>query len=140
MACCDPFLLRNEENRMKKSLIIGLLFLAAFSCSKSPEERISDLFQTGIHQVDRYELDAALATFKKIGEIDPSTPLGHYGSGLVFERQLQYYDALLYFVCSCFCRGMEVIHASRAVERCGSNGCGVFPAVSRGSRSAIHNG
>jgi tetratricopeptide (TPR) repeat protein len=79
---------------MRKCLIIGLLSLAAFGCSKSPEERIFDLFQTGTRQVDRYEFDAALATFKKIGEINPSTPLGHYGSGLVFERQLQYYDAL----------------------------------------------
>lgn len=79
---------------MRKCLIIGLLSLAAFGCSKSPEERIFDLFQTGTRQVDRYEFDAALATFKKIGEINPSTPLGHYGFGLVFERQLQYYDAL----------------------------------------------
>ena len=79
---------------MRKCLIIGLLSLAAFGCSKSPEERIFDLFQTGARQVDRYEFDAALATFKKIGEIDPSTPLGHYGSGLVFERQLQYYETL----------------------------------------------
>jgi tetratricopeptide (TPR) repeat protein len=79
---------------MRKCLIVGLLSLVAFSCSKSPEERIFDLFQTGTRQVDRYEFDAALATFEKIGDIDPSTPLGHYGSGLVFERQLQYYDAL----------------------------------------------
>ena len=79
---------------MRKCLIIGLLSLAAFGCSKSPEERIFNLFQTGTRQVDQYEFDAALATFKKIGEINPSTPLGHYGSGLVFERQLLYYDAL----------------------------------------------
>jgi len=79
---------------MRKYLIIGLLSLAAFGCSKSPEEKIFSLFQTGTQQADRYEFDAALATFKEIGEIDPSTPLGYYGSGLVFERQLQYYDAL----------------------------------------------
>jgi tetratricopeptide (TPR) repeat protein len=79
---------------MRKCLVIGLLSLAAFGCSKSPGEKISSLFQTGTQQVDRYEFDAALANFKEIGGIDPSTPLGYYGSGLVSERQWQYYDAL----------------------------------------------
>ena len=78
---------------MRKCLLIGVLLLAG-GCGKAPEEKIFKLFQEGRSQVDRYEFDAAAATFRKIGEIDPSTPLGFYGSGLILERQLQYYDAL----------------------------------------------
>ncbi len=79
---------------MRKCLIVIPLSLALLGCSKSPEEKIFSLFHKGVQKVDRYEMDAALATFRKIGEIDPSTPLGYYGSGLVLERQFQYYDAL----------------------------------------------
>jgi len=79
---------------MRNCLIAGLLSLALFSCGKSPEEKLLALYKTGVQQVDRYEFDNALATFKEVGEIDPSSPLGYYGTGLVFERQLQYYEAL----------------------------------------------
>ncbi len=79
---------------MKKLVIVGLLLLVTFGCSKSPEEKIFALFKTGTRQVDRYEFDDALATFKQIGEINPSSPMGYYGSGLVLERQSRPYDAL----------------------------------------------
>lgn len=79
---------------MKKCLLVGLVTVLAFGCSKSPQDKIFKLHQDGLQQIDKYDFDAALATFEKIGEIDPTTPLGYYGSGLVLERQLQYYDAL----------------------------------------------
>ena len=46
---------------MKKLVIVSLLLLVTFGCSKSPEEKIFALFKTGTRQVDRYEFDDALA-------------------------------------------------------------------------------
>ncbi len=79
---------------MRKCLLLTLVMILVYGCGKSPEEKIFEFFQDGLDQVERYELDAALATFKRIGEIDPNTPLGYFGTGLVYEREMLYYDAL----------------------------------------------
>jgi tetratricopeptide (TPR) repeat protein len=79
---------------MRKCLLLTLVIILVYGCGKSPEEKIFEFFQEGLDQVERYELDAALATFKKIGEIDPATPMGYFGTGLVYEREMLYYDAL----------------------------------------------
>jgi tetratricopeptide (TPR) repeat protein len=79
---------------MRKCLLLTLVIILVYGCGKSPEEKIFEFFQEGLKQVERYELDAALATFKKIGEIDSTTPLGNFGTGLVYEREMLYYDAL----------------------------------------------
>jgi len=70
----------------------------AFGCGKSPQEKIFSLYQDGLNQIEQYNFEGALATFKKIGEIDPTTALSFFGSGLVFERQLKYYDALHVYI------------------------------------------
>ncbi len=79
---------------MRKCFAVGLLMLIALGCSKSPEENILNLFNTGQKHVDRFEFDAAIDVFKQVVAIDSTSPLSGYGVGLVFERQLQWYDAL----------------------------------------------
>ncbi|MFH1374534.1 MAG: CDC27 family protein [bacterium] len=79
---------------MRKCFAVGVFVLIALGCSKSPEESILDLFKTGQRHVDHYEFDAAIDVFKQVAAIDSTSPLSGYGIGLVFERQLQWYDAL----------------------------------------------
>ena len=83
---------------MKKLLLVVLFAALVYGCGKTPEEKIVALFQDGIDQIEEYDFDAAQVTFEEIGQIDPTTPLGYFGSGVVFERQLQYYDALHVYV------------------------------------------
>ncbi|MFQ6008204.1 MAG: hypothetical protein ACE5K8_04555, partial [Candidatus Zixiibacteriota bacterium] len=83
---------------MRKFLFLALVIILVFGCGKSPEEKIFDYFQEGLNQVERYELDAALENFNKIGEINPTTPLGYFGTGLVYEREMLHYDALHVFM------------------------------------------
>ncbi|HWR84142.1 MAG TPA: tetratricopeptide repeat protein [Candidatus Deferrimicrobium sp.] len=83
---------------MNKILAAFALALMIVGCSKSPQERSLSLYYEGVRQLDRYDLDGAAAMFTKTGEADPSSPLGYYGKGLLFERRLQYYDALNVYV------------------------------------------
>jgi tetratricopeptide (TPR) repeat protein len=80
---------------MKRYWLVGLFLMVLMQgCSKSPQEKVFELFQKGLRQLERYDYEAAQATFEEIGQIDPGSPLGYYGTGLVYERQMRIYDAL----------------------------------------------
>lgn len=79
---------------MNKFLMLIILLLFISGCSKSPEDRKNNLYEKGLSYIEQFDFDAANASFKEIANIDPVSPLGLYGEGLVFERKLQYYDAL----------------------------------------------
>lgn len=84
----------------KRFLLVTFLFLMIeiVGCSKSPEQKINDLYNRGLSYIQSYNYDAADTAFNKIENIDPQSPWGLYGVGLVFENKLQYYDALAIYL------------------------------------------
>ncbi|NOY88959.1 MAG: tetratricopeptide repeat protein [FCB group bacterium] len=84
----------------KRFLLVVFLFLMIeiVGCSKSPEQKINDLYKRGLSYIQSYNYDAADTAFNKIENIDPQSPWGLYGAGLVFENKLQYYDALAIYL------------------------------------------
>ncbi len=79
---------------MKRQLLIGVLTLLAVGCSQSPQQKIARLYKTGMGYANQFQFEKALSSFKRIGEIDASSPLGYYGTGVVYERQFRVYEAL----------------------------------------------
>ena len=79
---------------MKKSVILLSLLLLAFGCSKAPKDQKQDLFDKGMSLLDDYQYAEADSTFAKISNLDPTSPFGLFGQGLVLQRKQQYYDAI----------------------------------------------
>ncbi len=72
---------------------IGLLTVMS-GCTSSPEDKAVSLFEKSIRHANNYEFEAARSGFAELSELEPKSPAGYFGSGLIFERQLQFYDAL----------------------------------------------
>jgi len=78
---------------MRQFLIIALTFVLIIGCS-SPEEKIDNLVSRGEALIDEGKFAQARADFDEIAQIDDGSVYPVYGSGLVYERQWQFYDAL----------------------------------------------
>ena len=61
---------------MKKFIFCSLTVLLIIGCSKTPEEKIDDLFQKGTDQLNNLQFNAADSTFEQIFEIDPASVPG----------------------------------------------------------------
>ncbi len=79
---------------MKKILICSLAVLLISGCTKTPEEKIEDLFQDGTEQISNLKFYEADSTFAQIFEIDPGSITGMVGVSKLNEARLQYFDAI----------------------------------------------
>ncbi len=79
---------------MKKFIFCSLTVLLIIGCSKTPEEKIDDLFQKGTDQLNNLQFNAADSTFEQIFEIDPASVPGLLGVAKLNEARLLYYDAI----------------------------------------------
>lgn len=83
---------------MKKNVVIALLLLLMFGCSKSPQDQSISEFDAGIRHLNEFAWDEAMEAFSESSRSDSTSPKGLYGEGLFFERKLQYLDALDIFM------------------------------------------
>ncbi len=79
---------------MKKIVFFSLAVLLISGCTKTPEEKIEDLYQKGIEQISDFQYKAADSTFNQIFEIDPASVPGLLGVAKLNEARLLYYDAI----------------------------------------------
>ncbi|MBU8933912.1 MAG: hypothetical protein KOO62_07875 [candidate division Zixibacteria bacterium] len=79
---------------MKRLTTALLVLLLLAGCATSPEDKAEALFDEAVELTSEYEFDKAASKFAELREMDPTSPAGHFGSGLIYEKQLQYYDAL----------------------------------------------
>lgn len=79
---------------MRRATILVALLVTALGCSKTKEEKIDDLFDSGMEHADAYRLTQAQERFDRISEIDPAEPRILFGRGLIKEYQWLLYDAL----------------------------------------------
>ena len=79
---------------MKKFILLSLAVFLLSGCSKTPEDKINDLYQDGVTQISNFQLKSADSSFTAILEIDPGSMLGVVGRTKVQEARLQYYDAV----------------------------------------------
>lgn len=79
---------------MRRATILVALLVATLGCSKTKEEKITDLFDSGMEHADAYRLAQAREKFDQISEIDPAEPRILFGRGLMKEHQWLLYDAL----------------------------------------------
>ncbi len=78
---------------MRRLVLIALISAVLMGCS-SPTEKIAELATNGQAQIDRGEFEEARATFDEIAHIDDMSVYPVYGSGLVYEAQFLFMDAL----------------------------------------------
>ncbi|RKX24938.1 MAG: hypothetical protein DRP47_10625 [Candidatus Zixiibacteriota bacterium] len=83
-----------KGNDVKKHVIVAFILVILAGCSKSPEEKAKSLFDEAVALTQQYRFEAAKSKFTELNELDPSSPVGYFGSGYILEKQLQYYDAL----------------------------------------------
>lgn len=79
---------------MKKVFLSLLLTFIFIGCTKTPEEKIADLYHKGLQEVSEFQYAKADSTFKSIYEINQTSSYGLLGEGLVNESRLEYYDAI----------------------------------------------
>ncbi|MEA2031798.1 MAG: tetratricopeptide repeat protein [candidate division Zixibacteria bacterium] len=79
---------------MKRHLIFALFLLILAGCSTSPEKKAESLFNEAVTLTQQYQFEAAESKFTELGELDSLSPASYFGSGLILEKKLQYYDAL----------------------------------------------
>ncbi len=79
---------------MKNFIIVSLALFLLSGCSKTPEDKINDLYQDGVAQISDFQLNSADSTFNAIFEIDPSSMLALVGRTKVLDARLQYFDAV----------------------------------------------
>ena len=84
---------------MKYFIVIIALFLSLlWGCSRTPTEKINDLYQTGLENLNSLDFNAAFENFEEILTVDSSSDLAALGKGLVFEYRHQYYDAVAHYL------------------------------------------
>ncbi|UCC44429.1 MAG: tetratricopeptide repeat protein [Candidatus Zixiibacteriota bacterium] len=79
---------------MKKLFVSCIVTVAIVGCSKTPEQIQKDLFDRGLEHIERSEFDRADSAFAKLQDEFPQLAEGRYGTGLVLEAKMLYYDAL----------------------------------------------
>ncbi len=79
---------------MKNFIIVSLAIFLLSGCSKTPEDKINDLYQDGIAQISDFQIKSADSTFNAIFEIDPGSMLALVGRTKVLDARLQYFDAV----------------------------------------------
>jgi len=80
---------------MKKLLMFLILVLVIGGCSdKSSQGETENLFEEAVRLAEEYKLEEAREKFIELSELDPNSPEGYYGLGLIYEKQFLLYDAL----------------------------------------------
>jgi len=79
---------------MKLRILAALSIIILVGCSKSPQEKVSDLLRTGYQSLESFEFEKAQEAFNQAVAEAPGYPYDRLGKGLILEQQLFYYDAL----------------------------------------------
>lgn len=80
--------------RMLTAFILTAMILLVLGCSESPEEQQQRLIKEAITAANALDFPTAQEALKRLADLEPTSPSARFGSGYVFERQLQHYDAL----------------------------------------------
>jgi tetratricopeptide (TPR) repeat protein len=83
---------------MKRLFIFAALATLWAACSKSPEDNQKDLFESGLTQIENYDITDADSTFARYQREFPDVMEGRYGAALVLEAKYMYYDAMLQYM------------------------------------------
>ncbi|MEA3296385.1 MAG: tetratricopeptide repeat protein [candidate division Zixibacteria bacterium] len=79
---------------MRRFVVPGLLLIFIYGCGTPSGDKTEDIFNRGVSEINRYDFEKAQSIFAEIEELDPASPYILQARGLVYERQLNYYDAL----------------------------------------------
>ena len=80
---------------MKKIISILILLLFVVGCSKkTPQNEAAQLFDEAVQLTEEYKLEEAREKFIELSELEPNSPNGYFGLGLIYEKQFLLYDAL----------------------------------------------
>ncbi len=79
---------------MKLRILAVLPFIILIGCSKSPQDKISDLMDAGYGHMESFEFEKAQEAFNQAAALVNGYPYDRFGKGLILEQQLFYYEAL----------------------------------------------
>ena len=85
------------RNMMKKLISILLLTTLIFGCSGNDKKGMSE-FDRSVTLLDEFKFSEAETAFQKLGEMNPTRPIGLLGKAESEERQIRYFDALHYYM------------------------------------------
>jgi predicted Zn-dependent protease len=80
--------------KRRSGVLLTLSLLLLFGCSKSPEEKMAEIYADGLAAVESYRFDEAKKIYDRASDVDMSDPAPLYGQGLIFQQEFMSYDAL----------------------------------------------